>query len=239
MKTAVLIFALLFGFKAFGDTPYLTHVPIKHIYVPAGFHDHQDAEVIVSGYMPNLCHKSPKTEVVVEGGVINIQAKALYYQDSSYFCPQVLVPFVEVVNVGLLDKGLYQIVGNAGTPFEKRAHITIKEYSSDAIDDYVFANVHHVEKTSSEREILLKGHNPSDCFELDRIEYSSNEVDTFNVYPIMRQVSDFCPKKKVPFEFSFVVPTEIIRAQVLLHVKAMDGRSVNKLYRNFYEYISE
>lgn len=235
MKTKLIALLSLLGLPLAlnAGTPVATHVPVEHIYSPMGFHDHESSEVIVSGFLPNLCHKSPQTQVMVEDGVIRIQLKANYYQASDYFCPPVLVPFVESINVGVLDKGDYQVLANPNTPFEKRSGLNVIEYASSAMEDLVFANVSHVELTGVGREAVIKGYNPSDCFELDRIEVSDNKADTYSVYPILKQVSEFCPKKMVPFTYSFQVPETLSRDRVLLHVKGMDGRSVNHVIRNW------
>lgn len=232
MKTLKVLSALLVCAQAYASTPVSIPLPVEHIYAPKGFHDHQETEVIISGYLPNLCHKSPKTEVKVKGKEIHVDVTALHYEPGNPFCANVLVPFVETVQVGVLDKGDYKIVVNPNSVFSKKSEITIDERSSDAIDDIVFANVYHVEKTGMESTVYLKGYNPSDCFVLDKIETQHNDKDTYSISPKMKQISDFCPKKMVPFVYKYEVPQDLKFPKVLLHVKAMDGRSVNTLYSN-------
>lgn len=213
-------------------TPVLTDVPLEHVFVPNTFHSHENAEIVISGFLPNLCHRAPQTSVTVENGEINVQVRSLYYSASNPYCPMVLVPFVETVSLGILDKGNHQLKINAKTPYEINSRITINEYSSDAYDDLVFANVTHIEDKGMDRKVLLKGLNPSDCFVLESIEIESNGVDTYSVMPKMTQVSSFCPKKMIPFEYEMTVPTDLSRQKVLLHVKALDGNSVNSLYQS-------
>lgn len=230
MKVLLTTLFLLIGTSAMAGTPIETAVPVDNIYSPSGFHDHEESEVIITGHLPNLCHKSPKTKVRVVGGEIQINVTALHYLPSNPFCATVLVPFVETVQVGLLDKGDYSIVVNPGTPFERRGELGIEDYASSAIGDVIFANVSHVEKTGMNDRVILKGYNPSDCFELDEISYRHNKKDTYSVYPKMKQVSEFCPRKMIPFSYEFEVPSDLERQKVLLHVKAMDGKSVNTIY---------
>ena len=230
MKLLMTLCALLSSSIAFAATPIKTYVPIEKVYAPAGFHDHQESEVIISGYLPNLCHKSPTTEVEIVGGQIQISVKAMHYLPSNPMCAPVLVPFVESVDVGLLDKGLYEIVVNPNTPFERGAKLGVEDFASSAIGDAVFANVHQVENIGQDQTVLLKGYNPSDCYELDQISYIHNNDDTYSVYPKMRQVSAFCPQKMTPFSYEFRVPEDLRYPKVLLHVRAMDGRSVNYIY---------
>jgi hypothetical protein len=229
-KLALLTLAALSAGKLLASTPVLTDVPIDHVFVPKGFHSHENAEIVITGFLPNLCHRAPQTSVSVVGDEIRVQVRSLYYEINNPFCPMVLVPFVETVSLGVMDKGNYPVKINVNTPYELKSNITIEEYVSDAYDDLVFANVTHVEDKGAERKVLLKGYNPSDCFVLDAIEYDHNELDTYSVYPKMKQISNFCPQKMVPFEYEFTVPTDLKRSRVLLHVKALDGNSVNSIF---------
>ena len=80
------------------------------------------------------------------------------------------------------------------------------------------------------RIVELKGYNPSDCFQFDRVELVSNKEDVYSVLPIMKKVSDFCPMKMVPFSYEVEIPDDLPRKNILLHVRSMDGRSVNHLF---------
>lgn len=230
MKTLTTLALALFCINASASTPVAIELPVEHIYSPSGFHDHEETEVIISGHLPNLCHQSPKTEVRVKGKTIEIKVTALHYEPGNPFCANVLVPFIETVQVGVLDKGDYKIVVNPKSVFTKKSAITVEERDFDAIDDIVFANVYQIEKMGMTETILLKGYNPSDCFVLDKIDYKHNGKDTYSIYPKMKQISDFCPRKLVPFVYKYEVPKDLSFPKVLLHVKAMDGRSINTLF---------
>jgi len=109
----------------------------------------------------------------------------------------------------------------------------IAEASSSSIDEAIYANVEEVVKADDgSRKVILKGHNPSDCFELKEIEIKDNGVDVYSVLPKMKQVRAFCPKKMIPFSYEFDVPQNLEADKVLLHVRVMDGRSVNAFFNN-------
>lgn len=233
MKKSISLLAALFSVTAMASTPVETHVPVDHIYSPKGFDSNDNTEVIISGYLPNLCHKSPKTSYEVKGNQINIEVKALKYHESNPYCPEAIVPFIESVNVGVLDKGLYEIVVNGKTQYEKDSKIRIDESSSDAIDEFIYANVEYIEKKNNgSRVIELKGYNPSDCFVLENIEIVDNNKDVYSILPKMRQVSDFCPMKMVPFNYEVEVPNNLKENKVLIHVRSMQGKSVNSVFPN-------
>lgn len=237
MKTSLrnlIVLATLFGTAgAMADTPFEKEVPVDHVYSPIGFDSNDSTEVVVEGFLPNLCHKSPKTKVEINGDTINIKLTSLYYDSTTYFCPEMIVPFTETVSLGLLDKGNYKIVVNGKTPYEATSKLKIAEATSDAIDEFTYAYVDYVEKAApASKTVKLKGYNPSDCFALEKIDYVSNGEDTYSILPKMKQIRDFCPMKMMPFEYEFKVPNELQRSKVLLHVRTMYGKSVNTVFAN-------
>lgn len=226
---------LLLSINVLASTPILRTVPVENIFSPTGFDSNDVTEVIITGTLPNLCHRYPQTKVVVDGNKIDIRVEALYYAPTSPFCPPLLVPFMEKVNIGLLDKGNYKITVNGQSRRNNhRAKSTLKivEATSDAVDDFTYANVEFIERTDDSRIVKIKGHNPSDCFAFKEIKVLSNNKDTFSVLPIIEKVHEFCPMKMVPFEYEMEVPKTLSAEKVLLHVRAMNGKSVNALFPN-------
>jgi hypothetical protein len=225
-----LILTLLVSFGAFASTPIEKMVPVDHIYVPAGFDSNDTTEVVVTGFLPNLCHKSPSAMVTTKGNKIDIKVTSLYYHESNPFCPEMVVPFVETVKLGLLNKGDYEIKVNGKSQWELKEQIKVSQSTSTAVDDHSYAYVNYVDKEQANGEVVLKGYNPSDCFVLDKIEHRSNGKDTYSVLPIMKQVRSFCPMKMTPFSYKWRVPTELDSELLLLHVRTLDGKSVNSIY---------
>jgi len=221
------------GFASIPVVSYEANVPVDHVYSPAGFDSNDNSEVVISGFLPNLCYKAPQHMVNVKDGKINISVKAIKNQRGLGFCADVIVPYIEYVNLGVLDKGKYDISVNENSQWEKRSKMQIAEASSSSIDEVVYANVEEVVKSDDgSRKVILKGHNPSDCFELKEIEVKDNGVDVYSVLPKMKQVRAFCPKKMIPFSYEFEVPQNLDADKVLLHVRVMDGRSVNAFFNN-------
>lgn len=237
MKLASLLTLLVatltfsFGTASAIAAPGTAWAPISHVYAPKGFDTNDDTQIVVSGYLPNLCYKAPRAEFSVVGRTISITVKALL-DERTMFCPQVIVPFLEAVSVGVLDKGIYRIIVNGSSHYEKGSEISVVESASSSVDNYVYANLSYIEKTEGSRRIALKGYNPSDCFEFDRIEFISNEKDTYSVLPIMKQIRPGCPMKMVPFSIEAQVPAGLPISNLLLHARAMDGKSVNSLFDN-------
>lgn len=230
MKTTLTLMTLLFlgisNLNAHHAPLKRVEVPAEHLYAPKGFDSNDNVELVVEGYLPNLCYQNPSTNVVVEEKKISVTLNAMKFTDESRLCAEMIVPFIHTFDVGVLDRGNYSVVVNEKVTGE----LFVDEASSDAIDDYIYANVHSIDRIHGEEKVLVKGYHPSDCLEFVGFEYLHNDLDTYSVLPIMEQVADFCPRKKTPFSYEFTVPRELKRDKVLLHVRALNGRSVNAIF---------
>lgn len=207
-------------------------VPVDHVYAPAGFDSNDNSEIVITGFLPNLCYKAPRASVEIDKNKISVSMKALKAQSGLSFCAQVIVPFIETINIGVLDKGKYLLAVNENSNWVKKSEIKISEATSNSVDDVVYANVEEVVKSDEGRKVFLKGYNTSDCFELKEIAIKDNGSDTYSVLPIMKQIRSFCPKKMIPFTYEFDVPENLKADRVLLHVRVMNGKSLNALFNN-------
>lgn len=209
-------------------------IPVTHIYSPTGFDSNDNVEFAVSGYLPNLCYQAPKSVVKVVEGKISVTVNATKkYESPLQFCTNIRIPFVEYIKVGVLDKGTHQIAVNESLQWEKLGSLKVNEASSNSIDDVIYANIDEVVRADTDgRKVLLKGYNPSDCFELKEITIVDNGLDTYSILPKMKQVSQNCHMKMIPFVYEVEVPEKLSADKVLLHVRVMDGRSVNTFFYN-------
>lgn len=228
MKKILIVLALISSplFAADQQKSVQTKVPVDHLYVPKGYDSNDKVELVVEGYLPNLCYQNPDSVIKVEGNTINVTIVANYTNSEEGFCAEMIVPFTHVFSTGFLDKGDYNIVVNG----KHSSSLFVSESSSDAIDDEIYANVEHVEQIRGEQKVIVKGHHPSFCVEFDRFEVFHNENDTYSVLPITKKVSDFCPMKMIPFEYELDVPSDLKRNRVLIHVRSMNGNSVNSIF---------
>ena len=222
--------------------PVEVSVPVSKVYIPYGFDSKDAVEVVVAGYLPNLCYKYPKFSVTQKGNTIAIDASALHYgvvDESNGFCTEVIQPFTETISlysqVGLLTANVYEVVVNGNRlGYGDQGTLTVERASSSSQDDHLYANVKFVSKSdrfpSQRGTVRIEGHHPNSCLELDEIKWFSNGKDTISVLPILRMQNQLCSRVLVPFTYYFTVPEEIDYKSVLLHVRKMDGRSENYIY---------
>lgn len=220
-------FLPLFGVFAQAASPIISPVPVSKVFTPKGFDSNDMAEIVITGFLPNLCYKSPIVKTKIEGKNINVSVYAINTEASNTLeCTRMIVPFIIPVDIGVLERGQYKVNVNQ----EEKGQMKITEALSSAVDEHVYAYVEQVLIKPGSRSIILKGHNPSDCYEFDRVEYVHNDKDVYSVLPKMKQVFPNCPMKMVPFSIVTEVPQDLEEKEVLLHVRAMHGKSVNALF---------
>lgn len=216
----------------FATNANIITAPTDHLFIPKGFDSNDSVQLIVTGNFPNTCYSRNTSEVKVEGKKILIQVNSIE-QKVKNICAMMLVPFKEEVNLGMLASGVYEIVVNAGSKYEVKGALEVVPSSSSLIDDYIYLDVLYIEQSDTNKNLFkIKGMHYSDCIEIDRVDLISNEKDTVSVLPIMKQVAEFCPMKGHPI----VTTTEIDLSQlpsesVLLHVRTLDGKSVNTIIK--------
>lgn len=85
-------------------------IPVDQVYVPASVSAHEDAKMVISGFLPNLCYDSPEMEVQIDGNNIYIDLYALNSQYGETMCAEMVRPVLEALNLGRLAAGEYQIL---------------------------------------------------------------------------------------------------------------------------------
>lgn len=223
MNKSLFLTALFLSPMAFA-APSIGLAPVKHLYVPQGFDSNDTVEVVVTGHFPNPCYSRNTVMVDVVEDQIKVEVTALT-SDEKKACPDMAVPFKEVVSVGNLQGGDYQITVNE-TLEDK---LTIAEASSNSVDDHLYAAIDNLEKVGPD-QYMLRGWRYSPCIELEKVEVISNGKDTLSILPIMKQVSDFCPMKFIPVAFPVKLDLSVLKSkEPLIYVRTMDGKSFNTI----------
>lgn len=232
MKVLAALISTGLTFSAYAIMPDVVEAPIDHVFVPHGFDNNDHVEIIVTGKFPNPCYTRNKYEVQVKEDSIKIDITSLSMDDPAYTkCEPLKIPFTEVVNIGSLQGGNYQIIVNEGGQHEKKENIVIGTTSSESVDENIYAMIDYIETGftgGASGDAMLMAQSPSPCLVLDRVEYLSNAKDTLSVLPIMKKISSNCPEKRqkleIPIKFD---PTKFKSDQILLFVRTIEGRSVN------------
>lgn len=234
MKTITFVATLALSLNAFAILPEVVEAPVDHVFVPQGFDNNDQVEVIVTGKFPNPCYVRNKHEVKVKNDVIKINITSISMDDPAYTkCEPLKIPFTEVVDIGNLQGGKYKIVVNQGGDYEIKQTITIGNSTSESVDDNIYAMVDYVETGftgGASGDAILVASSPSTCLVLDRVQYLSNDSDALSILPIMKKISSDCPEKKVRLEVPVKFdPSKFKAENILLYVRTIEGRSVHTI----------
>lgn len=222
----ILPLLVLTAFSAFAR-PEIVPAPVKHLYLPNGFDSNDTVEVVVTGTFPNTCYARNEVKVDVKEEIIDIQITAVAHEKSypAIRCPDMNVPFKEVVHIGNLQGGTYQVVVNN----QIKDELNIAEASSSSVDDNIYAAIEWVEDMGG-NNYVLHGWRYSNCIDIDKVEVISNNKDTISILPVMKQLSTFCPMKMMPTRYPVKIDFSSMKMRSpLLHVRTMDGKSVNTI----------
>ncbi len=212
-----------------GDELILSEVLVDHVFVPKGIDENDIADVVVFGWLPSPCYQSPQGKIHWQEKTIQVSAHA--FMAPGRICLQMAVPYVATVHLGFLEKGqfLVQFEKEKGT-FSDAGILDIETSKSSTADNFVYAHVERIEASEDASKLTLSGRNPSDCFELERIETIFNNKDTYAVLPIMKQVKDDCPRKMMPFRYEIDISKAKNAERVLWHVRSLGGKAINVVW---------
>jgi hypothetical protein len=229
MKILFSMMVLAFANVAFSQS--VVEAPVKHLFIPHGFDNNDNIELVVTGEFPSTCYSSHKSEVEVNGDIVNIKVTAL--KKESEVCEQIMIGFKEVVRIGTLQGGDYKVVVNQGSASEQQENVTIEEASSNSVDEYVYANVEYIDlgfTGGTSGSAMIMAQTPGDCYDFDRVEYLSNKKDTLSVLPILKKVKPVCGKMKVRVEIPIKFdPAQFSYSQILLFTRSLQGQSVSTI----------
>ncbi len=239
MKQFLIIVALLnCGFSTSPSNSYRELLPIEGILaIRSGYDTNDHVELAVWGYLPNGCYRLSRSEAQVD-----VQAKKIYVQVESYVrdqkaCHDVISPFLEVIKVGFLDAGQYQIESSVNP--EVTDFLQVDGSSSSAQDNFLYAPVDQAELIDTESQnanlLQLKGTYPhliEGCMRIVDVKTQFLPNNVLVVQPIADILKNsLCRKEDVDGHnrFSYKVTlTQGLKNKGLIHVRTPTGRALNQ-----------
>ncbi|NBO38639.1 hypothetical protein EBU99_08660 [bacterium] len=224
------------------EAPTVTRAPapVEHVFVPQGFDDNDNAEIIIQGRFPNACMKTGPVEKSIDTQKRTIRLRPQVYVYRGEPCAQVIIPFTQRVTFGTLKEGTWRIEVE-GMPSVAPLPLVVSRARTAAPDDYLYAPVEDVVllpgALGSQQKLVLSGNWPlisgSGCFALKRIQTDLGADNTLVVRPIAElQSADQCdPSSLRKRAFQSTVNLEApLKVDSLIHVRVLNGESLNKFY---------
>ncbi len=196
-------------------------------YVPDGFDTNDRVEIVGEGIFPNTCFRpaTPKVEVDHERKVVEVNSRAYEY---SGFCLQMLVPYHQVLDLGLLKAGDYQIFQKDTA--DSLGQVKVRAATTSSPDDFLYAPVSQAffKQTESKQTLTLTGKFTNSCMTLvDVVTHVQKNVITVQPIAELRDGTD-CKVGEYPFERTVDVKGTST-GRFLVHVRSLNGQSVNTL----------
>jgi hypothetical protein len=198
-------------------------------FIPGGFDDNDNSQVVIAGKLKNTCYKAAPAKVQVDHSSKTVFVENSAYKYSGCFCAQVEVPYTHTLDLGVLPRGQYNIVTTEGDRMRSQGVLNIGLSLSSSPDDHLYAPVsdlHFEPRLGSDRStVTLRGRFTSDCMRIveDRVTYRPDSK-IVELLPIV-EVSEgpHCQSVSVPFEHEIQVRTPWA-GSTLLYVRSLSGQ---------------
>lgn len=209
--------------------------PITNIFIPQGFDDNDNVEVILHGDFPNTCHQVGRTEAVVDPLSKTVTVTATAYKYPGKFCIQSITPFIQTVKLGLLGEGDYSVVLQKDKAV--KSELNVARRKTESPDDFLYATVENayidVNFETGKQALKLQGHFPMffiGCMVMKEVRAVYAPSDVLVVQPIAEIVNtDVCNTQPSDRSFEYTSGLQApFKGEGLLHVRTLNGTSLNR-----------
>ncbi len=221
------LIVLLMAGSAMGEDLQTVTVGLSKALIPVGFDDNDRVQLVVQGTFQDTCHRLAGYKVEVENGTIFVEQKAYRY---SFQCLQMLVPFAQVIDVGIIKEKVYQVADR--TSANLLGTLAVTHSNNPGPDDHLYLPVNDAfiseQGTSGKRSVVIRGTFLDDCTTLQeiRVHVYSNAIVVLPV--ALRRTFDVCEPKRIPFSYEQNID-QTLHGEYLLHVRSLNGQAVNKI----------
>jgi hypothetical protein len=219
--------------------PQIQPFAVEQIYIPFGFDDNDNSEVIIHGSLPNTCYKFKEFQPTVDAEAKSVSINAFVYQYPNINCLQMMIPFTGFVKLGVLKKGDYKVQVTT-TPQLSSQNLNITSAKTESADEFLYAPVDSVSLTAPKEEagqydLNLQGRFPNmliGCMVMKEVKAQLQGNNLLVVQPIAEIADDERCAQLAP-DLSYKISTKVsgdMPADVLVHVRSLNGQSVNRHY---------
>ncbi len=222
-------------------------VPARYSFVPVGFDDNDETQVVIDGYLPNGCYRltSPDVQINTILKTVKITPLARYFEGP---CIEALIPYQLDVNLGVLPEGQYELTlnqngyrRNANLPPSHHPLISvfeIKKALTSNPDDDLYAPVDHVRVSPASvpgngvLQATIEGRLTNSCMAWRELKIL-NHGSTLVLLPLITMMSPpdgECQDIEVSYQKHVLLPTSLNPGRHLLHVRCLNGQALNRLF---------
>jgi hypothetical protein len=200
-------------------------------YTPDGFDTNDSAQVVAEGLFPNTCFRpaTPLVRVDHEKKTVTVDSKAYYYEG---FCLQMLVPYDQTLDLGLLKAGKYDVIQKVrqGELAPSLGELNVRVATNSSADDFLYAPISQAffESKDGKKSVRVTGEFTNSCLELVDVMINV-QTKVVVLQPISELKTENCRTGKFPFERTVELPADMKAGRYLIHVRSLNGKAVNTL----------
>jgi hypothetical protein len=206
----------------------LVLMSVERLYVPVGFDDNDEIQVVVEGKFPDTCYRVAFNEVDVDAAT-NVVRVRQWARKFPGICLPVILPFTAEARVGQLPRGEYSVQAN-GVDAEQLA---VSFGVRPGPDEFLYAPIERARveaKADGTLRGIIEGRFTNTCMKLDETRVIDSGK-TIEILPIIEMVDrDDCTAAEVPFSWTFDLPGSAGEARRLMHVRSLNGKAVNVVF---------
>ena len=227
-KISGVVFGLFSGIVFAGPT--IIPAPVDSLFVPTGFDDNDNSEVIVAGMFPTACYKVGTSEAKLNSdtGEIEVIVNAYKYEG---LCAQVLTPFLQSIRLGILPSGEYTV---RVKETQLTDTVSVGKSRTSSPDDFLYAPVENakIDESGVAQKLILEGTYPYTfvgCALIREVKVIHKKADILEVLPVMDLINDErCIRDGNEFKFEYKLADKLV-GKNLVHVRVLNGQSFNRL----------
>lgn len=210
--------------------PKTVQTALTKAYIPLGFDDNDRIQIAVAGTFKNTCYKvGPHAlKVDAQNKTITVQQEAYLY---SGVCLQMLVPFSQIIDVGIIPSGDYKVLDAQSG--KELAQLPVTEGTNPGPDDFTYAPINDAyvftDAETGRHVLALTGSFGDRCSDFEEIKVSVAN-DVIIVQPVITRNTEIsCAPEKVRFLKTVDLNEKVANGMYMLHVRSLNGQAINKL----------
>lgn len=205
----------------------------KYAFTPKGFDTNDNAQVVLAGAFSDYCMKVGTTRHSVDKVKKKIYIQQTYSTGENCHDIEMYIPYSIEVNLGTLPKGDYEVhVLDLDNKYTLMSHLPIvaAKTNGNRTDERLYAPVTSIEfkTTEGDSQLVISGVFSNTCLSLTGVEVHQRMGDVFEVLPIAMDRKQLCAAALQPYKKT-VVLKGFTQRDTLIHVRAMNGQSINKV----------
>lgn len=225
----LVLLCLAAGGNAADTDPELVKVPLKRAFIPVGFDDNDQVQLLVAGEFPDSCYKlGPYSMKKTERGIEVLQYAYRY----KGMCLDIIVPFSQVVELGITRAANHSVIDVVSG--KELGQIPVNKAKTSAIDDELYAPVSEAmildERGGTGPTLYLTGNFPWPTMRMKEVR-----VQVYDDVVVVQPIAEITVEKldaqgmaRPRFEVKKPIKN-LPKGQFLLHVRSMNGKAVNHL----------